>query len=59
MLYKSGCTLKDCGAKCYEKHNSIHDNNKKNLSMQRKMLRVYVNLLFIKKISLSYHMWEV
>ncbi|KAL9368575.1 hypothetical protein Peur_039777 [Populus x canadensis] len=24
ILYKSGCTLKDCGAKCYEKHSSIH-----------------------------------
>ncbi|RQO85045.1 hypothetical protein POPTR_001G180750v4 [Populus trichocarpa] len=24
ILYKSGCNLEDCGAKCYKKHNSIH-----------------------------------
>ncbi|KAJ6947329.1 hypothetical protein NC651_001883 [Populus alba x Populus x berolinensis] len=24
ILYKSGCTLEDCGAKCYQKHKSIH-----------------------------------
>ncbi|KAJ6963475.1 hypothetical protein NC652_001944 [Populus alba x Populus x berolinensis] len=23
-MYKSGCTLEDCGAKCYQKHKSIH-----------------------------------